>query len=247
MRQFWCSLAGAVMVLSCVSGPPPTPQGGVTLRRDVYVQRVVSGVWRHVSYRRFPEAGFVPSNGLVVEGALGALIVDTAWNPEQTASILDWVRANIGPIRALIVTHAHDDRLGGLAEAHRHEIPSYALSKTVESAAKQDWPAIEHGVTSGFPLDGLGVGGEVFYPGAAHTVDNATVWLREARVLVGGCLVRSAAATSMGYTGDGDLENWPRAVTALQERYPNIRIVVPGHGDPGGQELLTHTLELLGQ
>ena len=173
------------------------------------------------------------------------MLVDTAWDPEQTARILDWVEANLGAIHALVVTHAHDDRLGGLAEVKRRGIPSYALTATVELATERGWPTIEHPVTSAFPLDGVGVSGELFFPGPGHTVDNATVWLRDSQVLVGGCLIRAMAATSTGNTSEADLGGWPAAVAALQRRYPDARIVVPGHGEPGGPELLAHTRELL--
>jgi glyoxylase-like metal-dependent hydrolase (beta-lactamase superfamily II) len=208
---------------------------------------LVPGVWRHVSYQDLPGVGPFPSNGLVVRGASGALVIDTAWNPEQTAAVLTWAEASVGEIRAVIVTHAHDDRLGGLAEVQRRGIPSYALAETVKLAAARGWPPIDHAVPSPFPLDTFSVSGEVFFPGPAHTVDNATVWLQETRVLAGGCLVRASAATSMGTTSEADLEGWPRAVAALQERYSSAAIVVPGHGEPSGPDLLAHTRELLGK
>ena len=37
----------------------------------------------------------------------------------------------------------------------------------------------------------------------------------------------------------------PNAVGRLQKRYSQTELVVPGHGEPGGRELLAHTLELL--
>jgi metallo-beta-lactamase class B len=247
VRGLGSLIAAAVVALACVSVPPPAPQGAIALRADVYVQELVPGVWRHVSYRSFPELGQVPSNGLVVRGASSALIIDTAWNPEQTAAVLSWAEANVGPISAVVVTHAHDDRLGGLTEVRRRGIPSYALAKTVQMAAQDGWPPIEHGVTSPFALDGLGVSGEILFPGPGHTADNSTVWLRESRVLVGGCLVRASATTTMGNTSQADLDSWPRAIATLQQRYRDVRVVVPGHGEPGGSELFAHTRELLGK
>jgi metallo-beta-lactamase class B len=241
------SLIIAALLLSCASDPLPIPQDAKPLQPDVYVQSIGPGIWRHVSYRRFPTLGSVPSNGLVVTSPKGVLLVDTAWDPEQTARILDWVEENLGNINVLVVTHAHDDRLGGLAEVHRRRIPSYALAETVELAAEHGEPPIEHAVASAFSLERFGVLGELFFPGPGHTVDNATVWLQEPQVLAGGCLVRASAATTMGNTSEADLDGWPRAIAALQERYPDARIVVPGHGEPGGPELLAHTRELLGK
>lgn len=240
-----CSLAFAALAISCASNLPPVPQSATSLQSDIYVEAIAPGIWRHVSYRRYPRVGYFPSNGLIVTGRKGVLIIDTAWDSEQTARILDWVEANLGAIIALVVTHAHADRIGGLAEANRLRIPSYALAQTTELAAAGGWPRIGHAVASPYPLDGFGVAGELFFPGPGHTVDNATVWLQDTRVLAAGCLVRALAATSMGNTGDADLDNWPRAVAALEERYPDVRIVVPGHGEPRDPELLAHTRELL--
>jgi glyoxylase-like metal-dependent hydrolase (beta-lactamase superfamily II) len=233
--------------LACAKGPSPAPTRATPLAADVYIEPIAPDLWRHVSYWRFPGIGYYASNGLIIRGREGVLIVDTAWDDSQTSRVFDWVEANVGEIRALVVTHAHNDRLGGIAEANRREIPSYASKGTVELAAEQGWPAIGHALSLPFSLDALGVDGEVYHPGPAHTVDNVTVWLREPRVLVGGCPVRAAEVTSMGNTEEADLKGWPIAIRALQVRYPNVRIVLPGHGDPGGPELLTHTLELLEQ
>ena len=73
------------------------------------------------------------------------------------------------------------------------------------------------------------------------------MWLEASQILVGGCLVRSAAATTMGNTAEGDLDSWPLAIAMLQARYPQATIVIPGHGSPGGSELLAHTRELLAE
>ena len=234
----------AVLALSCASLPTFIPVDGVSLGADVYVQRLAPNVWRHVSFKLLPGLGPVPANGVVVATGDGALVIDTAWNSEQGAVILDWAEKEIGPVRAVIVTHAHDDRLGGLEESSQRGIPSFALAETSRLAAEAGWPPIREPIDSGYSLASFGVRGEVYFPGAGHTVDNATVWLEDQRLLVGSCLVRSANATSLGNIEQADLESWPEAIARLQERYPEVLIVVPGHGDPGGPELLSRTREL---
>lgn len=75
--------------------------------------------------------------------------------------------------------------------------------------------------------------------------ESTVVWLAEPRILFGGCLVRGWSAKSMGNTSDADLASWPGAISFLQLHYPAPILVVPGHGDPGGPELLAHTVRLL--
>ena len=69
------------------------------------------------------------------------------------------------------------------------------------------------------------------------------VWLPERRLLYGGCAVKAASWTALGFTGDANLERWPAALRAMAAFDPAM--VIPGHGPPGGPELLAHTLELL--
>lgn len=83
---------------------------------------------------------------------------------------------------------------------------------------------------------------EIFYPGAAHAPDNVVVWIPAARVLFGGCAVRPGDSSSPGNTDDADIENWPTAIEKVLARYSMAEVVVPGHGAPGGPELLMHTI-----
>lgn len=45
--------------------------------------------------------------------------------------------------------------------------------------------------------------------------------------------------------GEADLAEWPNTIRALERKYPEAKIIVPGHGQPGGTELLRHTEELI--
>ncbi len=81
--------------------------------------------------------------------------------------------------------------------------------------------------------------------GAGHAPDNVVVYVPEARVLFGGCAVHEASRTTPGNLSHADLGTWPTAIRRIQARYPEAEVVVPGHGVPGGVELLDHTLAVL--
>jgi len=62
-------------------------------------------------------------------------------------------------------------------------------------------------------------------------------------VLFGGCLVKEVGA------GKGNLEEanptaWPESVRNVKAKYPDVKMVVPGHGAWGGIELLDYTINL---
>jgi len=84
----------------------------------------------------------------------------------------------------------------------------------------------------------------VTYFGAGHTTDNVVAWLPKQGVLFGGCLIKSLDSQSLGNTTDGDLAAYPTTVRRVQTAYRHAKIVVPGHGDWGGPELIEHTLKL---
>ena len=85
--------------------------------------------------------------------------------------------------------------------------------------------------------------GEAFFPGAGHTRDNLTLALGD-RIVFGGCLIRSIAATSLGNIDDAVLADYDASVRALQARYRSAAVVVPGHGKLGGDPI-GHTLNLI--
>lgn len=69
------------------------------------------------------------------------------------------------------------------------------------------------------------------------------VWLPDTKLLYGGCFVKGADATTLGNIADADLARWPASIQRVLSLYGGAKVVVPGHGDLGGPELLTHTLK----
>ena len=65
----------------------------IVLANDFELRPLTPGVWLHVSYKDLPGVGRFPSNGLLIVGPEGALLVDTPWTREQTRQLLAWLRA----------------------------------------------------------------------------------------------------------------------------------------------------------
>jgi metallo-beta-lactamase class B len=51
--------------------------------------------------------------------------------------------------------------------------------------------------------------------------------------------------TIPSFSGDADIKEWPRSLNNILKKFPQSRIVVPGHGAWGDLSLIHHTLKLL--
>ncbi len=239
------ALLGALCLAPAVCAQEPE-RITETLNDDLRVEQLTGGVWRHVSYFDLETFGRSPGNGLVVVSGSAAALIDTPWTGEQTRDLFRWVEERLAAkITTVVATHSHQDCMGGLAAAHELGARSFASSKTAELARRGGLPVPAETFAEGREIEVGSRTLELHYPGPGHAADNSVVWIPDDRILFGGCAVRAGAATGLGYTAEADLERWPHTALTLLEAYRDARWVVPGHGPPGGAELLRHTLELL--
>ena len=79
--------------------------------------------------------------------------------------------------------------------------------------------------------------------GEGHTQDNIVSYFPNDKALFGGCLIKRVNAKK-GYLGDANINEWSNTVRAVKSKYKDAEIIIPGHGKPGGQELLSYTIDL---
>lgn len=208
------------------------------------IKPLATNVWVHTSWQTVATWGVVPSNGLIVREAGRVVVIETAWGAAPSRDLLAWIDRELKlPVTHLIVTHFHEDRLGGWEVFAERGVRVVASENTLALAKLKPTPAFDLYRLS--PGDKRALGNlEILYPGPAHAPDNVVVWLPAGRILVGGCAVRAAASAGLGNLSDASVADWAASIARVQAAYPNARIVLPGHGDAGGPELLTHTREL---
>jgi metallo-beta-lactamase class B len=48
-----------------------------------------------------------------------------------------------------------------------------------------------------------------------------------------------------GYLGDANVSAWSNTVERVKKEYPDVKIVIPGHGEYGDGKVLDYTIQLL--
>ena len=146
-------------------------------------------------------------------------------------------------IKAIVPTHFHSDCLGGLAAFHKLNIPSFANFSTIELTKENNVVIPQNGFKDALKLSLGKTYAIVKYFGEGHTKDNVVGYFPSENILFGGCLIKELEATK-GYLGDANIAQWSNTVDRIKKQYPNIKIVIPGHGAIGGSELLDYTIKL---
>lgn len=249
------------LALAWLAGPGPAagaepPRIGAELR----VEPLGDRAWRVVHERPWA------ANSLLVEMPDRRLVLcDTPYDDQATAELLGWIERRFGEREIVAVnSHFHADALGGNGALRAAGVVSHGSELTARLLAERG-PAVHRQMLALLPEDltaryagaewlppertfGLDAGltlsfgdepVEVFHPGPAHSPDNVVTWFPRRSLLFGGCLVR--ASPRLPNVADADLAGYPLAVERLRKL--GAATLVPGHGRPGGPELLDVTLE----
>ena len=215
------------------------------------LEKIADGVWIHKSYKYVAPWGPILSQGMVVKTDAGLILIDTAWSDQDTAKLLDLIERNISdhPGNAF-VTHAHQDKMGGMQAVIDRNWVTQAFAPTNEDAVKRGLTPAQNSILNIDPditerPQRWSMGRiEFLYPGPGHTRDNIVVYDPKTKILFGGCLIRPAASDNLGNTADADLANWANAVRETAAEFPEAEIIIPSHGPKGGRELFDHTIAL---
>lgn len=228
---------------------PVLAQAQSVQRPKLVVTRLTDRVYVHTTYGVYQGAA-IPANGLIIQTSAGVVLVDTGWDTlddtDNTRQLLRWVADSLRqPVRFCIVTHAHEDRVGGISELRKAGIRAISTPLTARKSVQLGYLAPE-GI---LPADTTFTVGQepirCYFPGEGHTSDNIVVWLPRQQILHGGCFVKSVAAFGMGNLADANLKEWSTSVRRVMAQFGKARIVVPGHEEWGGTQSLEHTLQLL--
>lgn len=205
---------------------------------DVYVEKLAPNLWVYTEIGKLGDGSPYPANGTLLIAGDHSVLIDTGWTAEQAETLVAFARERLKkPVKKAIVTHWHADRAGGVAVMQKYKIETIALDLTARILAQQSRPVPDHLLTRAqLPYtdpDGF----EIYYPGEGHTPDNIVVYFPRQKVLDGGCFLKSANSDNLGFVGDANLKAWPQSLEDLARRYPEAKIVIPGHGSIAGDAI----------
>ena len=242
MIKLLAALSIVSLLLSC--------GGSKKLNKELYktkslvITQLTPNTFEHTSYLQTNDFGYVPCNGLVVRNGNEAVIFDTPTNDTNSAELIKWVNDDLHcKITAIVATHFHNDCLGGLTAFQNNNIPSYAYVKTIALAKDNKYTVPKNGFSDSLSLK---VGDQevvVKFFGEGHTRDNVIGYFPSENVMFGGCLIKEIKA-SKGFLGDAIVDAWSGTVEKIRQGYPQVKVIVPGHGKVGDVKLLDYTIEL---
>lgn len=213
--------------------------------------------------QRFAVPGPGSVNTYWIEGPQGLIIIDFQRDTVAAGQAIEAIRQSGRPIAAMLLTHAHPDHIGGLAqfkatfpdapilasEASAIELRTdgqgYQLltRKVLGDRAPSSYPAPDRLIETGkeISIAGLRVVPLEFGPGEA--VSATVYYFPELRAIFAGDI---AVAGMTDFLLEGRTGPWLVQLDRLAGAFPGANRLYPGHGLPGlPDEVIGHARKML--
>ncbi|MEM0941425.1 MAG: hypothetical protein AAGI25_16810 [Bacteroidota bacterium] len=103
------------------------------------ISRLTDSSYVHISYLKAQGFGRVSCNGLVYFNGKDSFVFDTPTTDAASTQLLNWIHQyKKAIVKAVIISHYHQDCLDGLITFHENIIPFYAKKLTVELAKEKN-------------------------------------------------------------------------------------------------------------
>lgn len=244
MKSILISLSILTIITFSLNKKAYTQQDTITLSPDIQLIKLSDNVFIHKSYTN-ASFGRFSSNGLIILKNGKALMIDTPMTNDDTERIYSHLTKHYkSTIEVLIGCHSHNDCIGGMPFLQSKGVKTISGSLTKKKCLEQNLSIPEITFEDSYLGEFEGIKYECAYFGGGHTEDNIVVYFPTQKILFGGCLIKSLNSTNMGNISEATPQTWATTVSKAKERFHDAEIVVPGHGNYGGIQLLDFTIEL---
>ncbi|MBS1855947.1 MAG: MBL fold metallo-hydrolase [Acidobacteria bacterium] len=222
------------------------------------VRYIAPGVW----FREGDPGGAGYCNNVIIEMKDYLIVVDANFPGGAAAVLADCQRISNKPVKYVFDTHHHGDHAYGNALWTKNgavtlafsgvadEMQRYEPARWQDAARKRDDVAATGLAAPQPPQQLLSKSPFVIKDGArevrfyhfgwGHTRGDGFVYLPKEKIL---CTGDAVVNGPYNYTGDADLANWPKVIRSAEQYSADV--VLPGHGVPGGRDLLEGQVRFL--
>lgn len=187
----------------------------------------------------------VPANGMYVVTKQGVVMFDTPWDTTQFQPLLDSIEArHHQSVIMAFATHWHSDKTAGLEYYRQKGIKTYTTTKTDVLSKKNGAKRAAFLMSKDTVFNVGGYQFETYYPGPGHTDDNIVIWFPKEKILYGGCLIKGASDTNLGFLGDGNVKEYVHTLKRVQQKYPQPQHIIVAHSDWRDLNSLKHSIEM---
>ncbi|RSM65386.1 MBL fold metallo-hydrolase [Actinoplanes sp. ATCC 53533] len=218
------------------------------------LRQVAEGVLVH-------ESAFCQSNGVVVRGRDGVLLIDAGVHGDEMACLANDLSGSGQTVVAGFSTHPHWDHLlwhAGLGAAPRYGTARCAATARDRLSGGVDAVAKAAGIPAQVPLDLLGhitglPAGTARIPWdgpqvrivehQAHAPGHAALVIEERGVLVAGDMLSDVLVPMLDLNADDPIEDYLAALGLIEGVAGDVEVLIPGHGSVGGADRIPARIE----
>ncbi len=209
------------------------------------IKKLNDNVYLFTTYRYLGDYNF-PSNGLFIITKEGAILIDTPWDTTQFNILIDTIKKEYhSDVKFIISTHFHDDRTAGLDYYNKMGIATFSSLNTYKLCIERNEKKAKYQFKNDTTFSIGGITLKSYFLGAGHSEDNILIWLPQYKILYGGCLIKDIESNTLGNIADANLIEWESTMLKVRNKFKSVKLVIPGHYDIGGKELIQHTYKLV--
>ena len=211
---------------------------------DLRIKQLTGDFYIYTTYNLY-KGTKIPANGMYLVTNDGVALFDSPWDTTQFQPLLDSIEKRHGQkVVFCIATHFHNDRTAGLEYYAKQGVRTYTTLRTDALSEKAGMKRAQFLIAKDTVIKLGSYSFEVIYPGEGHTADNIVVWFNKERIIYGACLIKSFEDKDLGFLGDANPKAYAATLRTVQQRCPQPKYVIVGHGNWSRTTSLEHSIKM---